>query len=93
MVIDKKEKHELYTYRITWSEEDGEFVGLCAEFPGLSWLADTREAALNGIVTVVSDVVEDMKETGEKIPEPFSVRRYSGNFTVRILRKCTGNWL
>ncbi len=27
-----------YTYRITWSEEDGEFVGLCAEFPSLSWL-------------------------------------------------------
>lgn len=28
-----------YTYQITWSEEDSEYVGLCAEFPGLSWLA------------------------------------------------------
>ena len=25
-----------YTYRITWSAEDGEHVGLCAEFPLLS---------------------------------------------------------
>ena len=36
-----------YTYRVTWSEEDGEYVGLCAEFPSLSWLADTQTAACN----------------------------------------------
>jgi predicted RNase H-like HicB family nuclease len=24
-----------YTYRVTWAEEDGEYVGLCAEFPSL----------------------------------------------------------
>lgn len=24
-----------YTYRVTWSEEDGEYVGLCVEFPSL----------------------------------------------------------
>ena len=24
-----------YTYRVTWSAEDNEYVGLCAEFP--SW--------------------------------------------------------
>ncbi|MDQ5918495.1 MAG: hypothetical protein QG660_1608, partial [Pseudomonadota bacterium] len=28
-----------YTYRVTWSAEDGEHVGLCAEFPSLSWRA------------------------------------------------------
>ena len=26
-----------YTYRLTWSEEDEEHVGLCAEFPSFSW--------------------------------------------------------
>ncbi|PKO20652.1 MAG: toxin-antitoxin system HicB family antitoxin, partial [Chloroflexi bacterium HGW-Chloroflexi-1] len=35
-----------YTYRATWSEEDEEYVGLCAEFPGLSWLASTPQEAL-----------------------------------------------
>lgn len=25
-----------YTYRVNWSGEDGEYVGLCAEFPSLS---------------------------------------------------------
>ena len=32
-----------YTYRITWSAEDGENVGLCAEFPSLNWLALPRK--------------------------------------------------
>ena len=27
-----------YTYRVTWSAEDNKYVGLCAEFPSLSWL-------------------------------------------------------
>ena len=44
-----------YTYRVTWSEEDGEHVGLCAEFPSLSWLASTPEAALRGIRKLVAD--------------------------------------
>jgi hypothetical protein len=25
-----------YTYRVTWSDEDKEYIGLCAEFPSLS---------------------------------------------------------
>ena len=73
-----------YTYRVTWSEEDKEYVGLCAEFPSLSWLDDTQQAALQGINKVVAEVISDMGSNDEVIPEPISVRRYSGNFTVRI---------
>ena len=73
-----------YTYRVTWSEEDGEYVGLCAEFPSLSWLAGTQEAALAGIKDVVKQVIQDMQSTGEAVPEPLATRRYSGKFTVRI---------
>jgi predicted HicB family RNase H-like nuclease len=72
-----------YTYRVIWSEEDREFVGLCAEFPGLSWLADTMEGALKGIARIVAGVVKDMQKSGEEIPEPISARRYSGKFQVR----------
>lgn len=48
-----------YTYRVTWSQEDGEHVGLCAEFPSLSWLAPTPEKALAGIRRVVGEVVAE----------------------------------
>jgi predicted RNase H-like HicB family nuclease len=62
-------KHDKYTYRITWSEEDEEYVGLCAEFPSLSWLAATPEAALKGIRKVVTEIVRDMQAGGENVPE------------------------
>ncbi len=77
-------KNDSYTYRITWSDEDKEYVGLCAEFPSLSWLADTQEEALRGINNVVVEVISDMLSSNEPIPEPLAIKRYSGKFTVRI---------
>lgn len=56
---------DIYTYRVAWSVEDGEHVGLCSEFPSLSWLAKTPEDALAGIHEVVKEVVEEMKTSGE----------------------------
>ena len=73
-----------YTYRVTWSSEDGEHIALCAEFPSLSWLAATPEAALKGIRQLVSDVVADMKASGEAVPVPLAEKHYSGEFRVRI---------
>jgi predicted HicB family RNase H-like nuclease len=77
-------RDDRYTYRVTWYEEDREYVGLCAEFPGLSWLARTPEAALRGIRKVVGGVVEEMRRSGEAVPEPIATRRYSGRFVVRV---------
>ena len=77
-------KNDHYTYRVTWSEEDKEYVGLCAEFPSLSWLAKTPESALKGIRNVVADVIQDMKESGEEIPQPIAGKNYSGKFMVRV---------
>jgi predicted HicB family RNase H-like nuclease len=77
-------KNDRYTYRVTWSEEDEEYVGLCIEYPSLSWLAPTPQEALEGIRQVVAEVVADMEANEEKVPEPIALRHYSGKFTVRI---------
>jgi len=69
---------------VTWSEEDGEYVGLCAEFPGLSWLEQTPEAALRGIRRVVSEAISDMISNNELAPEPLATKRFSGKFMVRV---------
>ena len=71
-------KNDRYTYRVTWSEADAEYVGLCAEFSNLSWLASTPEAAFNGIRKVVADVVVDLEANGESIPKPIATK-YSVN--------------
>lgn len=73
-----------YTFRVTWSEEDQQHVGLCVEFPSLSWLANTPETALRGIRRLVGEVVADLATTGEPIPEPISMHPYSGRFLVRV---------
>ena len=77
-------KNERYTYRVTWSEEDREYVGLCAEFPSLSWLAPTYEVAFRGIRRVVQEVIADLRVRKEPIPEPLASRRYSGKFMIRV---------
>ena len=77
-------KNDRYTYRVTWSEEDKEYIGLCVEYPSLSWLAPTPQEALEGIRQVVADVVADMETSGEAVPEPIALKHYSGKFTVRI---------
>ncbi|MBN1757049.1 MAG: type II toxin-antitoxin system HicB family antitoxin [Chitinispirillaceae bacterium] len=77
-------ENDHYTYRVTWSDDDREYVGLCAEFPSLSWLDTSPEDALKGIRKVVADSVKDMNASGETIPDPIASKRYSGKFIVRV---------
>lgn len=64
-----------YTHRVTWSEEGGEYVGLCAEFPSLSRLASEPEVGLHGLRQVVSYVVADLQANGESVPEPLAAKK------------------
>ncbi|MCX5810355.1 MAG: toxin-antitoxin system HicB family antitoxin [Proteobacteria bacterium] len=77
-------QNDRYTYRVTWSDDDNEYVGLCAEFPSLSWLAGNPETALKGMRKLVEDVLRDMQKEGETIPEPIACKKYSGKFMVRV---------
>jgi len=73
-----------YAYKVIWSEEDGEYVGLCTEFPSCSWLASSQEAALKGIKKLVDDIVNDMEKNGESIPDPLALKEFSGKLVVRM---------
>lgn len=73
-----------YTYRVTWSPEDQEYIGLCAEFASLSWLAKTPERALKGIQKIVADVVADLQASGEPVPVALAEKHCSGEFRARI---------
>lgn len=69
-----------YTYQVTWLAEDDEYVGLCVEFPSLSWLAATPDEAFSGIRESVADCIADMHSTGETPPEPIADRAGVGGF-------------
>lgn len=74
---------EKYTYQIAWSEEDQEYVATVAEFPSLSWLDKDRRRAEDGLIDLVSEVIEDMTSAGESVPTPLGQRNFSGKFNVR----------
>ena len=73
-----------YTYRVSWSPEDGEFVATVVEFRFLSWLAPDPAAALVGLRVLVAEVVDDLHASGEPVPEPLADRQFSGEFRLRI---------
>ena len=58
-------EHKKLSYTVIWSDEDQEFVGLCAEFPSLSWLAASRDEALTGIKNIVADILADLWKNSE----------------------------
>lgn len=47
-------KIDHHKYRVSWSNEDQEYVGLCEEFESLSFLAKTPEKALHGIRQIIN---------------------------------------
>ncbi len=62
-----------FTYRVTWSVEDGEYVALCTEFPSLSWLAPTHAEVFSGIRQLVSDSLADIRAANEAVPKPMAL--------------------
>ncbi|NCD21201.1 MAG: toxin-antitoxin system HicB family antitoxin [Actinobacteria bacterium] len=84
MSTDNARDASRYLYRVTWSEEDGEFVATCVEFPSLSWLAGTPEEALRGLRDLVTEVIADLDGADEQAPEPLSTKSYSGKFNLRL---------
>ena len=73
-----------FTYRISWSAADKEFIATVVEFPSLSWIAKSREKALKGMTSLVEEVLADMIENGEDIPLPWDEREFSGKFNLRL---------
>lgn len=51
-----------YTYKVEWSEEDGEYVGTVEEFLGLSWVDDSPTKTLAGIRRITEECVEDTSQ-------------------------------
>lgn len=77
-------KPEDYAYSVTWSEEDEAHVGRVAEFVSLTSHGVSPAAVLQEITEVVRCVLEDLVESGEEIPPPFSKRPFSGKLNLRM---------
>ena len=70
-----RKENVLDKYKVIWSEEDQEFVGLHEDYPSLSWLANTEEKALNGIrklveLAALEDALENLEECRHFVDMP-----------------------
>jgi predicted HicB family RNase H-like nuclease len=74
---------EKYTYRVEWSEEDQTHLASCLELPSLKAHGSTSEKALKEIKLVVEEALAWLKEDGEEFPEPFGMKQFKGNLTLR----------
>ena len=75
---------EHYRYAVQWSPDDAEYVATVAEFPSLSWLDADQLDAIRGLEHLVKTVIDDMRATGEAVPEPLAERAYSGRLNLRV---------
>ncbi len=73
-----------YRYSVQWSPADEEFVATVAEFPSLSWLDADQLLALKGVEQLVSDIIADLLESGDEVPQPLSSRTFSGRLNLRV---------
>ncbi|MFF1254806.1 type II toxin-antitoxin system HicB family antitoxin [Pseudarthrobacter sp. NPDC058329] len=73
-----------YRYSVQWSPEDQEFVATVLEFPSLSWLDEDQFEALRGIERLVSDVIDELTQSGEPVPEPIATQKFSGRLNLRV---------
>lgn len=73
-----------YSYAVAWSDEDKTFIGRVTELPSVTAHGRTPEAALREIMTVVGEIIAELKEAGEQVPEPIGKRKYSGKFVLRL---------
>ena len=59
-----------YTIQIFWSGDDGGFIAICRDFPGLSAFGESREDALAEAEIALDLMIEAYVANGVSLPEP-----------------------
>ncbi len=73
-----------YSMRVAWSPGDGVFVASCVELGGLSAHGRTPSDAASELSEAIRLALGTYEEQGWTLPEPRTLREYSGQFRVRL---------
>jgi antitoxin HicB len=69
---------------IQWSEEDGAYIAFVPELPGLSAFGSSAEEAARELSLAKEAYLEVLTEDEEDIPEPETLKPFSGQTRVRL---------
>lgn len=73
-----------YSVSVVWSDEDACFVATAPELQGLSAFGETQEEAITEFKVVGELYVESLEESGEDVPEPYTLDSFSGQLRLRM---------
>ncbi len=81
----RRYKAEDYTFRVFWSEDDEAWIAVCDEFKLMSFIDEESQFdAFTGMVNLLQSTLDDLYKEGKEPPVPFSKRKYSGKFPLRM---------
>ncbi len=80
---DVAEYVRLYSYLVEYSPEDEVYVAQCLEL-GIMAHGDTQEEAIKEIKEATRVHLLMLSEDGDQIPEPLSLREFSGKLNLRM---------
>lgn len=86
------DKLKNYVFRVHWSEEDQEYVGTCDGFPRLSHLDTDQSKAFDGIVDLVSEVLNDPEFENGNVPNSQDMPKYIYAYHDET-KSGTGTWI
>lgn len=78
------ERAKKYSFQAQYSAEDGGYIALSPEFPGLSAFGKTPEEAIRESETALELFVETYLESGNPLPEPNVIKEFSGQIRARL---------
>jgi len=73
-----------YKFNISWSDEDGGYIAVCPEFPGLSAFGESAEEALSEAQVALKLFIASYKDKGIPLPKPETAKSYSGQIRLRL---------
>jgi antitoxin HicB len=73
-----------YNFHVEWSDGDEGYIATCPAFPRISGFGDTPEEALAEVEVALELAVEAAIAHGRPLPEPTSLKPFSGKFQLRV---------
>jgi len=81
---DHVERAQKYAFRVTWSEANQAFYATVAEIRGVLGTGDSPSQAMEAAVNAVADEIKAREGQDEFLPDPISLRRFSGQTRLRM---------
>jgi predicted RNase H-like HicB family nuclease len=73
-----------YSIVIQYSEDDGGYIALVPELPGVSAFGITPELATKEVEVAMQAMIEEYERDGCHLPEPDRLKEFSGQLRIRI---------